>query len=244
MKHNVESYWYRKCVEVGKENVEVLEEVALLALDSRKSSRKYFASLWSLRSDAAQTSRGAAYPELSNSDLFLLAKGLVLLEKRLREKNRSYIFGSASPVVPVCRFLEFRLMPQGKDALNALYAWIHLHKDQENPYTPFGALAYSSCQTIEDREAVDRYAKMRRAVHERVSAEQKRESKQRRHDGAAAGRRKRETNQLTEDVVIIDYGDEGIYVSKWGVKRFFHRVVTLWRRIQSRLSNPTCLSKL
>ena len=80
-KHDVESPWYKRCVEVGSENVNVLEEVAALALRSSKSSRSYFSSLWSLRVDAIEDDKATVYPELSISDLLLLAKGLVLLEK-------------------------------------------------------------------------------------------------------------------------------------------------------------------
>jgi len=41
-------------VEVGSEKVDVLEKVALFALETRESSRDYFASLWSLRFDATE----------------------------------------------------------------------------------------------------------------------------------------------------------------------------------------------
>lgn len=235
LEHDAESPWYRRCIEVGTEDVDALDEVSALALDNWNSSRKYFASLWSLRFDAAQSEGIRAYPELSNSDLFLLAKGLVLLEKSLREKNRSYTFGSASPVVPICRLLEFRLMPKGRDALNGLYVWIHLHKDQENPYTPFGSLAYSNCITLEDRERVERYAKFRSAVHEREAAEQKRQSKERRQHKAAVTQRKKETRGNTNDVVIIDYGEDGIYISRSWAKRFSHRVKNFWGKVRARV---------
>ncbi|MAV27678.1 MAG: hypothetical protein CMQ05_16475 [Gammaproteobacteria bacterium] len=53
-KHDVESPWYKRCVEVGSEKVDVLEKVALFALETRESSRDYFVSLWSLRFDATE----------------------------------------------------------------------------------------------------------------------------------------------------------------------------------------------
>ena len=237
-KHDVESSWYKRCVEVGSENVDALEEVASLALRSSKSSRSYFASLWSLRFDALEDDKATVYPELSESDLLLLAKGLVLLEKKLRELDRRYTFGSASPVVPVCRLLEFRMLPEGRNALNALYVWIHSHRDEANPYTPFGALAYSNCITLEEKEAVDKLAVKRRANHERVVSEQKRLSKQRRQDKAAAKQRKKETGQKTSNVIIVDYGEEGIYYSKSWVKRFLHRVKNTVKKIRARQNGP------
>ena len=239
-KHDVESPWYKRCVEVGSENVEALEEVTSLALSSRESSRSYFASLWSLRFDATQDDKSKSYPELLNSDLRLLAKGLVLLEKKLREKNRTFTFGSTSPVVPVCRLLEFRLLPEGRDDLNDLYVWIHSHKDEANPYTPFGSLAYSGCITLDEREAVESQEtkdRAKRVAHrERVTAEQGRLSKQRRQDKAAAKHRKKETREKKRsDAIIIDYGEEGIYYSKSWLKRCLHRVKNTLKSIRARL---------
>jgi len=233
-KHDVDSPWYKKCVEAGAGNVDALEEIAVQALEDRISSRSYFASLWSLRFDASQRDKATVHPELSNSDLLSLARGLVLLEKRLREKSRSYTFGSASPVIPVCRFLEYRFLPEKRDALDELYVWIHSHKEEENPYTPFGALAYSDCITFDEKEAVDRAKAKRRAVHERTMAEQKYLSKQRRRDDSAARQRKREKRNKTSDVIVIDYGEEGIYISKSWVKRYLNRLKNIWRKIRSR----------
>ena len=237
-KHDGESPWYRKCVEVGSEKVDVLENVAVLALENRESSWDYFMSLRSLSFYAIEDDKATVYPGLPTSDLLLLAKGLVLLEKKLRELDSSYTFGSTTPVVPVCRLLELRMLPEGRDALNALYVWIHSHKDQANPYTPFGAMAYFDCITLEEKEAVDKLAVKRRANHERVVSEQKRLSKQRRQDKAAAKQRKKETGQKTSNVIIVDYGEEGIYYSKSWVKRFLHRVKNTVKKIRARQNGP------
>jgi hypothetical protein len=173
----------------------------------------------------------------------LLAKGLVLLEKKLRKLDRSYTFGSASPVVPVCRLLEFRLLPEGRDVLNELYVWIHRHKDEANPYTPFGSLAYSGCITLDEKEACERKEtkdRTRRAANqERLMAEQKRLSKQRKQDEAAAKRRKKETSERTSAVIIIDHGEEGIYYSKSWVKRLLHRVTNIWNKIRAGQDGPS-----
>ena len=233
-RHDVGSPWYERCLEVGSENVDSLEEVASLAIRKRKASRSYFASLWSLKFDATKDNKAKIYSELLNSELLLLAKGLVLLEKKLRKLDHRYTFGSTSPVVPVCRLLEFRLLPEGRDALNELYVWIHSHKDEANPYTPFGTLAYSDCITLDEKEALESQETKERALraanHERVMAEQKRLSEQRKQDEAAARQRKKETNENTSDVIIVDHGQDGIYYSKSWTKRFLHRVTSTWKK--------------
>ena len=52
--------------------------------------------------------RRRAHPRAVKTLIFCRWRKAWLLEKRLREKNRSYTFRSASPVIPVCRFLEYR----------------------------------------------------------------------------------------------------------------------------------------
>lgn len=70
----------------------------------------------------------------------------------------------------------------------------------------------------------------RAAVHEQVMAEQKRFANERRRYRPEIKQRRKEMSYTTDDVVITDYGEEGIYISKFWAKRFLRRVKMSWER--------------